>query len=375
MFAFAAFAIGTIVQEFVRGVRARKAMTGERAPLAFVTLIRRNRRRYGGYTVHFGMAVLFIGVAASSAFQHVHTVQLKKGQSTEIGRGYTARYDGPTSRIDVDADGVERLVFGAKLTVSKKDKKVAVLKPERGYYPIEGAPFAGAVGRYFDGESTSEIAMKAGLGLDIWSAVTPDLDPTLAIVKKGDAVFKQASGKLSAQDYSTALGTTIRSLTDNYAKSAPPATFRLIVSPMVTWIWLGALLVFLGGLICIWPTADLAHRRATAGYAARVARELGRARRSARSRAPDGRRWRWLGCWWRQARPGGRSPARCVAAARRPRTPSTSRSWRISRPPRRRATARSARPRWTSAPASSPKRTTRRSTASCAPRPSSCCAA
>ena len=185
-------------------MRARKAMTGERAPLAFLTLIRRNRRRYGGYTVHFGMAVLFIGVAASSAFQHVHTVELKKGQSVEIGRGYTARYDGPTSRIDVDADGVERLVFGAKLTVSKEDKKVAVLKPERGYYPIEGAPFAGAVGRYFDGESTSEIAMKAGLGLDIWSAVTPDLDPTLKIVKEGDAVFKQASGKLGAQDYSTA---------------------------------------------------------------------------------------------------------------------------------------------------------------------------
>ncbi len=38
---------------------------------------------------------------------------------------------------------------------------------------------------------------------------------------------------------------------------------------MVAWIWLGSLLVFLGGLICIWPTADLAHRRATAGYAAR----------------------------------------------------------------------------------------------------------
>ena len=103
MFAFAAFAIGTIVQEFVRGVRARKAMTGERAPLAFLTLIRRNRRRYGGYTVHLGMALLFVGVAASSAFQHVHTVQLKKGQSTEIGRGYIARYDGPTSRIDVTA--------------------------------------------------------------------------------------------------------------------------------------------------------------------------------------------------------------------------------------------------------------------------------
>jgi cytochrome c-type biogenesis protein CcmF len=277
MFAFAAFSIGTIAQEFSRGVRARRAMTGEAIPIAFVTLIRRNRRRYGGYTIHFGMAVLFVGVAASSAFQHVSTIELEKGETTAIGRGYTARYDGPTSRIDVAEDGVERLVFGAKLTVRKHDEVVAVLKPERGYYPIEGAPFAGAIGRYFEGESTSEIAMKAGLGLDIWSAVTPNLDPTLKTVKKGDAVFKDAEGKLDGQDYATALGQAIRGLTDHYATSAPPATFRLIVSPMVTWIWLGALLVFLGGIICIWPTADLAHRRATASYAARVARDLGRA--------------------------------------------------------------------------------------------------
>jgi cytochrome c-type biogenesis protein CcmF len=277
MFAVAGFSIATVVQEFSRGVRARRAMTGEAVPLAFLTLIRRNRRRYGGYTIHFGMAVLFIGVAASSAFQHVNTVELHTGQTTDIGRGYQVRYDKPTSRIDVDRDGVERLVFGANLTVFKHHKKVTVLRPERGYYPIEGAPFAGALGRYFDGESTSEIAMKAGFGIDIWSAVTPDLDPTLASVKKGDAIFKNALGKMSDQDYSTALGTAVRGLTDGYAKAAPAATFRLIVSPMVTWIWLGAIMVFIGGLVCIWPTADLAHRRATAGYAAKVARDLGRA--------------------------------------------------------------------------------------------------
>jgi cytochrome c-type biogenesis protein CcmF len=277
MFAFAAFTIGTIVQEFVRGVRARRAMTGEAVPLAFVTLIRRNRRRYGGYVIHFGMAVLFIGVAASSAFQHVHTVELKKGQTTELGRGYTARYDKPTSRIDVTKNGVERLVFGAQLSVYKDGKKVGVLRPERGYYPISGAPFAGAIGRYFEGESTSEIAMKAGLGKDIWSAVTPNLDPTLATVKKGDAVFRDAATTMEPRAYAEALGTAIRGLTDRYARTAPPATFRLIVSPLVAWIWLGGLLVFLGGIICIWPTPDLAHRRATAGYAARVARDLGRA--------------------------------------------------------------------------------------------------
>src|SRR4051812_29215188 len=79
MFVVAAFAIGTVVQEFVRGVRARRAMTGEAAPLALLTLIRRNRRRYGGYTIHLSMAVLFIGVAASSAFQHVRVVQMRPG--------------------------------------------------------------------------------------------------------------------------------------------------------------------------------------------------------------------------------------------------------------------------------------------------------
>jgi len=277
MFVVAAFAIGTIVQEFTRGVRARRAMTGEAAPLALVTLVRRNRRRYGGYIIHLGMAVLFIGVAASSAFQHVHTVELRKGQTTAIGRGYTARYDGPTSRIDVTKNGVERLVFGAKLTVYKGREKVGVLRPERGYYPISGAPFAGAIGRYFDGESTSEIAMKAGPGLDIWSAVTPNLDPTLASVKQGDAVFRQAMTKMDPNEYATALGTAIRGLTDNYQRTAPPATFRLIFSPMVMWIWFGGIIAFLGGIICIWPTPDFAHRRATAGYAARVARDLGRA--------------------------------------------------------------------------------------------------
>jgi cytochrome c-type biogenesis protein CcmF len=275
--AASAFAIGTIAQEFFRGVRARRAMTGEAYPLAFLSLIRRNRRRYGGYTIHFGIAVLFIGVAASTAFQHVRTVELAKGQSRALGRGYVARYDGPTSRIDTTKNGVERLVFGAKLTVFKHGRKVGVLRPERGYYPVEGEAGAGTLGSYFNGESTSEIAMFAGFGRDVWAAVTPDLDPTLLTVKKGDKVFGAALGKMSSQEYSTALGTAIRELTASYATSAPPATFRLIVSPLVAWVWIGGILVFLGGLICIWPTPDLAHRRATAGYAARVAKDLGRA--------------------------------------------------------------------------------------------------
>src|SRR5205085_2217224 len=68
MFCCAAFVLGSVGQEFFRGTRARRAMAGEPAPVALLALVRRNRRRYGGYVVHVGMAVLFIGVAASSSF-------------------------------------------------------------------------------------------------------------------------------------------------------------------------------------------------------------------------------------------------------------------------------------------------------------------
>jgi len=63
MFGLGAFVLATVVQEIWRGVGARRAMTKDPVPVALFQLIRRNRRRYGGYTVHAGLAVLLIGVA------------------------------------------------------------------------------------------------------------------------------------------------------------------------------------------------------------------------------------------------------------------------------------------------------------------------
>ena len=277
MFCFAAFVVGTVVQEFVRGVRARRAMTGEAPPLALVTLVRRNRRRYGGYVIHLGMAVMFIGVAASSAFQHARDVRLAPGQTARIGNGYVVRYERPTSRLDLSHGSVERLVFGARVGLYKDGRRVATLKPERGYYPIQGAPFAGALGRYFEGEATSEVAMDAGIRRDVWTAVQPDTSRLLKVVKEGDAVFRAAMSKIPPDEFRAKLGQAITGLVANYPRNAPPATFRLIVSPLVAWIWVGGITVIFGGVICLWPAPDLARRRATAGYAARVARELGRA--------------------------------------------------------------------------------------------------
>src|SRR4029077_1403888 len=90
-------------QEFVRGTRARRAMAGEPIPRALLALVRRNRRRYGGYIVHLGMAVLFVGVAASSSFQHASELGLSPGQSTRVG-AYTVRYVRPTASVTPDYD-------------------------------------------------------------------------------------------------------------------------------------------------------------------------------------------------------------------------------------------------------------------------------
>ena len=100
MFCCAAFVFGSIGQEFFRGVRARRAMAGEAAPLALLALVRRNRRRYGGYIVHIGIAVLFVGVAASSSFQHASELGLSPGQSHARGRlhGPLRAPDGQRSR-------------------------------------------------------------------------------------------------------------------------------------------------------------------------------------------------------------------------------------------------------------------------------------
>ena len=55
----------TVGQEIVRGMRARRALHGEPAGRAFVALFRRNGRRYGGYVVHLGVAVIAVAIAAS----------------------------------------------------------------------------------------------------------------------------------------------------------------------------------------------------------------------------------------------------------------------------------------------------------------------
>ena len=117
MFTFAAFVVLAVGQELWRGVRARRAMSRDSVPAALFALVRRNRRRYGGYTVHVGIAVLFVGVAASSAFQAQRLVELRPGQTERI-EGYAITYERPTSRLVAANNGrLKRIDLGARLRV------------------------------------------------------------------------------------------------------------------------------------------------------------------------------------------------------------------------------------------------------------------
>jgi cytochrome c-type biogenesis protein CcmF len=263
--------LAVVGQEFWRGVRARQAMSHDSVPRALVSLVRRNRRRYGGYLVHAGIAVLFVGIAASSAFQHARDVRLLPGQRTTVG-GYDVKYVRATGKIDVAGNGrLQKIDLGADLQVSKGGETRA-LHTERDYFPSSDGTL-GAVSRYFEGESTSEVGLRSGLRRDLWTAINPDLGPLDKLIERGDRVFKLASA-LPAQTRAAALGETLTRLVARYRDDPPPATFRVLVSPLVTWIWLGALIVFAGGIIAIWPPPSGAVRRAPAPYAARLAREL-----------------------------------------------------------------------------------------------------
>ena len=142
MFCCAAFVLGSVGQEFFRGTRARRAMAGEAAPVALIALVRRNRRRYGGYIVHVGIAVLFVGVAASSSFQHARELSLSPGQSTRVG-AYTVRYVRPTATITPEVRrGPHRLDAqpgsGAGRQQARAPRRDA--EPERGLLRLRGPP-------------------------------------------------------------------------------------------------------------------------------------------------------------------------------------------------------------------------------------------
>ncbi len=167
----------------------------------------------------------------------------------------------------------------SKVRVTKDGKQVALLEPSRGYYPSSTGSTGAVLSRYFDGESTSEVGMKAGAVRDLWVAEQPDIAALQKRVARADAVFVQLvrSGRVKMTQAAQVRDLTLQKFVSDYVAAPPPAQFRVLVNPLVTWLWIGALIVFGGGLIAIWPAPGAVRGRARARLSARVAQDLGRA--------------------------------------------------------------------------------------------------
>jgi cytochrome c-type biogenesis protein CcmF len=263
MFCAGTFVVSAVVHEFWRGIRARQAMTSESPPAALFGLVRRNRRRYGGYLVHAGMAVALIGVAASTSFQHSRIATIGPGQSV-TSDGYRFTYVRPTASATA-----EKISFGADIAVSRGTSRVATLHTSYGLYPSQDPTHP--VGRFFLGSTETQVGLKSGFSQDIWTAIHPNITPLNALIARGDAVLGKAltdamRGPGATQSRALSLlyqarDIAIRSIAQRFVTHTWKATFLIIVSPLVTWLWLGAVMAALGGLIALWPLSPPRQRR------------------------------------------------------------------------------------------------------------------
>jgi cytochrome c-type biogenesis protein CcmF len=165
-------------------------VAGESVPAAMCGLVRRNRRRYGGYIVHAGVVLSFAGIAGS-AFNLQVPARLAVGESMRAG-DYTLTYERPASFQDRN-----KQVVAAELAVVKEGRALGYLKPERAFYPQHEQP-------------VSEVAILGGFWEDLY-VVLSGMD------EKGEALL------------------------------------QVFVNPLVGWIWAGGWVMVVGTLVAVWP--------------------------------------------------------------------------------------------------------------------------
>ena len=154
-------------------------------------MIRRNRRRYGGYIVHFGIVLIFVGITGSSAYQIEQNLGLQPGESARVG-AFTLQYDDLTRVIAPTHEA-----FIAKLTVSRDGKYLTTLLPEKRLYFAQNQP-------------TTEVALRTSPLEDLY-VIMAGFEPSKAV------------------------------------------TFKVFINPLVFWMWMGGLVVVIGTIIAIWP--------------------------------------------------------------------------------------------------------------------------
>ena len=185
------FVAGTVALDFYRACRARRR-TGDGWLEATWGLLLRQNRRYGGFIVHLGILVIALGVVGSQAWSTQTEATLNRGETVELA-GYTVRFHGLQASEESNH-------FKVTSTFSLADgrRRVTVLAPAKKFYPREQTPIA-------------------------------------------------------AVDYRLGLWEDLYLVLGDFARDGSHATIKLQINRMVSWLWIGGLVLTLGAALAIAP--------------------------------------------------------------------------------------------------------------------------
>jgi cytochrome c-type biogenesis protein CcmF len=191
-FGLCAFVLVTVAMEFVKGANAIASKDKATFISSVIELTHRNTRRYGGYLVHVGVVIMFIGFTGK-AFDQSMIVEVVKGDVVSLGKYQLRLTD--IERGQNDNYRWQRIV----VDVTQKGEHIATLKPEKRLYLAKKEP---------------------GSNVDIRRRPNEDLYINFAgLSDDGEKVVMQA-----------------------------------YVFPLVTWIWVGYWVVLAGTIICLIPS-------------------------------------------------------------------------------------------------------------------------
>jgi len=195
-FGLCAFTMTTITQEFVRGARVRQVHTKLDFFTSLIGLVVRNRRRYGGYLVHAAIVLMFLGFAGGAYKQETEQT-VEKGQTVKLDR-YELRFLG----IERSSDS-QKEATTASLLVFVKGKEVRRMHPAKWAF------------KHHEEEPTTEV--------EIWRQAKEDLYVVL----------------------------------NGYELDQGIANLKVVINPVVNWIWIGFLFLALGALVAYLPDRAL----------------------------------------------------------------------------------------------------------------------
>jgi cytochrome c-type biogenesis protein CcmF len=192
------FVFAVTAYEFWRGAAARIKAHGENVFTAIYSLVKKNRRRYGGYIVHIGVIFMALGVIGIEMYQVETQGTIPEGESLSL-KEYSITYKDLVSFDTHDGRNVTRAVVG----VNRSGEELMEIYPRRDYF--------------YDANQPMTI---------------PGVKSTLA----GDLYVI---------------------LVDWREISEEGATFKIYYNPLVNWLWIGGWVFIAGILVAAWPENEL----------------------------------------------------------------------------------------------------------------------